>query len=121
MAWRWSHARPRVAMSFALPSPFSLPGILTLDGLWERQSYEAATSPDGREILFHSLRLGNRDLTIQDVYDVQLQLTYEVDTPVPKLATDLLAFNFSVFLPITISYLDIPTADSPRFLKIVRP
>ncbi len=39
-SWRWSAGRPRVALSLALPSPV-LPGVLSLDGSWERQSYDA--------------------------------------------------------------------------------
>jgi hypothetical protein len=33
--------------------------------------------------------------TIQDVYDIRLHLTYEVDTPVPQLAVDPSLLNFS--------------------------
>jgi len=41
-AWRWSAARPRVALGLALPAPQWLPGILSLDASWERQSYDAS-------------------------------------------------------------------------------
>jgi hypothetical protein len=40
-AWRWSPGRQRVALGLALPSPMGLPGILSIDGLWERQTYDA--------------------------------------------------------------------------------
>lgn len=45
-AWRWSAARPRVALGLALPSPERLPGVVSLGWSWERQSYEARPSPD---------------------------------------------------------------------------
>lgn len=50
-AWRWSAGRPRVAFRLALPSPQGLPGNVSLDGSWERQSYEATPSPDGATLL----------------------------------------------------------------------
>ena len=43
-AWRWSPGRPRVTLGLALPSPEGLPGIASVDGLWERQSYETTPS-----------------------------------------------------------------------------
>ena len=43
-AWRWSSGRPRVALGLALPSPQGLPGIVSLDGSWERQSYDTTPS-----------------------------------------------------------------------------
>ena len=45
-AWRWSAGRPRVALGLALPSPQWLPGIVSFDGSWERQSYDATPSSD---------------------------------------------------------------------------
>ena len=47
-AWRWSAGRPRVALGLALPSPGWLPGIVSLDGSWERQSY--ATAPTSGDV-----------------------------------------------------------------------
>jgi hypothetical protein len=38
-AWKWSAGRPRVMLGLAVPSPGWLPGIISIDGLWERQSY----------------------------------------------------------------------------------
>ena len=43
-AWRWSAGRPRVALGLAFPSPRGLPGIVSFDGSWERQSYGATRS-----------------------------------------------------------------------------
>jgi len=40
-AWRWSSGRPRLSLGLALPSPGGLPGIVSIDGAWERQSYDA--------------------------------------------------------------------------------
>jgi hypothetical protein len=45
-AWRWSAGRPRVALGLALPSPQWLPGIVSFDTSWERQSYDATPSSD---------------------------------------------------------------------------
>jgi predicted double-glycine peptidase len=54
-AWRWSAGRPRVILGLALPSPQWLPGIISLDGLWERQSYDATPS-SGAATLVHEER-----------------------------------------------------------------
>jgi len=37
--WRWDDARPRVALSLAVPALSWLPGVTTVEGSWERQSY----------------------------------------------------------------------------------
>ncbi|MDP1571285.1 MAG: C39 family peptidase [Vicinamibacterales bacterium] len=39
VAWRWWEARPRVLFALAMPAPSGLPGVVTVEGLWERQSY----------------------------------------------------------------------------------
>lgn len=39
VAWRWWEARPRVAVSLAVPALSRLPGVTTIEGSWERQSY----------------------------------------------------------------------------------
>ena len=53
VAWRWSAARPRVAIDLALPSP--LPGIVssvvTVGGSWERQSYNATPASPGATVV----------------------------------------------------------------------
>jgi len=46
-AWRWTPERPRLAFGLALPSPQWLRGVVALDALWERQSYDATPSPTG--------------------------------------------------------------------------
>lgn len=51
VAWRWRAGRPRVAFGLALPSPEWLPGIVSIDGLWERQSYDATASPNNATVL----------------------------------------------------------------------
>ena len=43
-AWRWSSGRPRVTLGLALPSPEGLPGIASVDAMWERQSYDTTPS-----------------------------------------------------------------------------
>ena len=43
VAWRWWDARPRLAMSLAVPAVSWLPGVATVEGSWERQSYATAT------------------------------------------------------------------------------
>ena len=40
-AWRWSAGRPRVTLGLAMPAPWRMPGILSIDGSWERQTYDA--------------------------------------------------------------------------------
>ncbi len=40
-AWRWSAGRPRVALGLAFPSPRWFSGIVSFEGSWERQSYDA--------------------------------------------------------------------------------
>lgn len=39
VAWRWWEARPRLALSLAVPAVSWLPGVTTVEGSWERQSY----------------------------------------------------------------------------------
>ncbi len=39
VAWRWWTARPRLAMSLAVPAGSWLHGIATVEASWERQSY----------------------------------------------------------------------------------
>jgi hypothetical protein len=43
-AWRWSANRPRVMLGLALPSSAVFPGIISVDGLWDRQTYDATPS-----------------------------------------------------------------------------
>ena len=38
-AWRWWEARPRLAFGLAVPAPSGLPGVATITGVWEKQSY----------------------------------------------------------------------------------
>ncbi|MGD9906465.1 MAG: C39 family peptidase [Vicinamibacterales bacterium] len=45
--WRWWGARPRVAVGLATPAPGPLPGIATVEGLWERATYARAESAPG--------------------------------------------------------------------------
>jgi hypothetical protein len=42
-SWRWETNRPRVTGEFALPAPGALPGIVSVSGLWERQTYAVRT------------------------------------------------------------------------------
>ncbi len=46
-AWRFWDARPRVAVALALPSRGGLPGVTTIEGAWERQSYAAPLTTAG--------------------------------------------------------------------------
>jgi predicted double-glycine peptidase len=39
-AWRWSAGRPRVVVGLAVPSPQWFPGVVSIEGMWERQSYD---------------------------------------------------------------------------------
>lgn len=38
-SYRWKKHRPRVALDVAIPAPGPLPGILSFEGLWEKQTY----------------------------------------------------------------------------------
>jgi len=42
VAWRWDEERPRVAFGLAFPSPPGLPGVVSLETAWDRQSYPSA-------------------------------------------------------------------------------
>lgn len=46
-AWRLWEARPRVAFVLAMPAPSGLPGVATVEGLWERQSYAVPANTSG--------------------------------------------------------------------------
>lgn len=46
VAWRWSPGRPRVAFSLATPSPRWLPGVVSFDASWDRQTYASMPSLD---------------------------------------------------------------------------
>ncbi len=50
VAWRWSAARPRVAVGLALPSPLGS-GIVSLDASWEEQTYDATPSSVGATVV----------------------------------------------------------------------
>jgi len=50
-AWRWSSGRPRVSLGLAMPSPRGLPGIVSIDGSWERQSYDATPSSNAATLV----------------------------------------------------------------------
>lgn len=39
VSWRWWEARPLVSMALAVPALAWLPGVTTVEGSWERQSY----------------------------------------------------------------------------------
>ncbi len=41
-AWRWWENRPRLGFGVAVPSAFGLPGVMTIEGFWERQSYQTS-------------------------------------------------------------------------------
>lgn len=45
--WRWASGRPSVGLEFALPSPAGLPGVLAVEGLWDRQSYSSLSEASG--------------------------------------------------------------------------
>jgi len=56
-SWRWRSARPRVAFSLAVPSPHWIPGVVSVTGLWERQSYQTpATTAAAAEPLVERRR-----------------------------------------------------------------
>lgn len=44
VAWRWWEGRPRLAFAVAVPAISWLPGVTTIEGFWERPSYETAST-----------------------------------------------------------------------------
>jgi Peptidase C39 family len=42
---RWQPNRPRVAVAAAAPRALGLPGVVTVEGLWDEQSYRLALGP----------------------------------------------------------------------------
>ena len=51
-AWRWWESRPRLVFALAVPSPSGLPGISTVEGIWEQQSYRVPVAglPNGVQV-----------------------------------------------------------------------
>lgn len=43
--WRWWHERPRVSLGLAVPAAGGRPGIWSVEGSWDRQSYAAGARP----------------------------------------------------------------------------
>ncbi len=61
LLWRWSAARPRVSFDVAVPSSRWVSGVVSFEGLWERQSYGAApASPDAAPVRESRRRVGLR-------------------------------------------------------------
>lgn len=57
VAWRWWEARPRLAFALAVPAASWLPGVTTIEGFWERQSYEIpSTEPSGTAAIYRDER-----------------------------------------------------------------
>lgn len=56
VAWRWASGRPRVAVATALPSPRGLPGVISLDASWDRQTYSPTPAPDAVTLLSEDRR-----------------------------------------------------------------
>lgn len=50
-AWRWKSARPRVVAAAAFPAPAWLPGIVTFDAVWERQTYGDGARESRRRVV----------------------------------------------------------------------
>lgn len=50
-AWRWKSARPRVVAAAAFPAPAWLPGIVTFDAVWDRQTYAAGARESRRRLV----------------------------------------------------------------------
>jgi hypothetical protein len=48
--WRWPSARPLVGGALALPAPAPFPGVASINGFWERQSY-AVPDPSGSTVV----------------------------------------------------------------------
>jgi hypothetical protein len=48
-AWRWSPKRPRVEVGMALPSPQRMPGVMSFDASWERETHATADATTARD------------------------------------------------------------------------
>ena len=59
-AWRWSPHRQRIRAEFALPAPGFLPGVASLDGLWEVYTF----SPPGVPLALRSDQ-GDQDFVMR--------------------------------------------------------
>ena len=55
-AWRFWDDRPRLSFALALPGAGGLPGVATVDGLWERASYAGVVDGAGRAELVRQER-----------------------------------------------------------------
>lgn len=71
-SWRWWDMRPRTALSLAVPRLFGLPGVVTVDGSWERQTYAGRSEFDSP--LKEERRHGGLSLT--DWYRSDLRWTF---------------------------------------------
>jgi hypothetical protein len=58
VAWRWKSARPRVSVTLGVPSPHWIPGIVSVTGLWERQSYQVSSAPGAAPLIESRRRAG---------------------------------------------------------------
>jgi hypothetical protein len=47
--YRWKENRPRFRIGFVAPSPGPLPGVIAVEGLWERQAYRPVDAPRREE------------------------------------------------------------------------
>jgi len=78
-SWRWAANRPRVGLGLALPSPHWLPGVVSLDGLWERQSYDATPSSGGATLVREERRRVGLDLADWSTSRVRWQTGVALD------------------------------------------
>ena len=49
--WRWPSARPLVGGALALPAPAPFPGVVSINGFWERQSYDVPVPSGGSTVV----------------------------------------------------------------------
>lgn len=65
-AWRWWKARPRVLFALAFPSPAWLPGVTTIEGTWERQSYATPGLEQPQTVTIHTDERRRATVTLAD-------------------------------------------------------
>jgi len=66
VAWRWWEARPRLAFALAVPAAFRLPGVTTIEGFWERQSYATPTLEGSGTAAIHREERRRAALSVAD-------------------------------------------------------
>lgn len=65
-AWRWWENRPRVAFGIAVPSALGLPGVVTIEGSWQRQAYQTSPLISGEATVIDRIERRHVALSVSD-------------------------------------------------------